>query len=1017
VSEFPPNQVFEIINKIQRRYSTAYSKTGFYTPGEYEKDVTDLLEKAFPFARVSGPRLFNATTRLDEELGVEVDNLLHFRKDEIDYIIIVEAKKQKVANNGNQWIVTYADKEKCAAEQIERHIRTLWEYIEPISRSLEVRFLGIVCSAASDVAQAERVGYRNSQLHLVSVNELLFLLNEIFNLDCKKNEPPAEVLRVSQSGFLDLLRLSLPVSELGHPELSSAIRYVERCRRALDASLFSDFKPTVERWAINGSAGMGKSVLLGYAAAVFCSGYQLATFQGETFPIRGDKLFGELKFEKDSPHMSVCLMAMSAKQLENLKGWFEFFVSRFKTLDKTGDIRFRQPDFVLCRDVETVAYQCRNCSVLLVDEAHDLPSYAAKEIAKYHIEKNFYLVVACDRHQKLRLSGSDTRIVEGLDFSHKSRRLKQIYRNPAPIYIVSLAIMFRWFAKGGPKVLPSLNELRDSFGFEVTKEGPGTRALAMRSDAHPANSWCHTVSTFPNADAAFNALSRERMGYREVLWVRFSDEDPDFDYEKLRQFTYHNCRSYDAQKISDKYVKGQEYPIVVIEGFPSFMDRHEPVDGANDHEIKMWAFRREVYLCASRATSFLYFVCNPVQQTPENARIKEEIQRAVDAVSVPEEIQTNRARTWKILVQDSGIQRKMDVFEDATPSEKADEIPSATKIVLKSAEKAIDKSINSGLLEKPEVNENLDFSAPVIPKQVAPVLPAKQIAPVQSGPQSLIEPIDPPHAKNAARITEKSEEVYPEGVAIEFPPKQVTPLQTEAQPLHESSTDVVLPDPEAQLSSENVNQVIRLKLPITPKQIADELGVKPFQVIKNFMQFQVFTNLNASLLDADLVKKVFQTFGAEFEQINPPQKQDKTRSVVRVVTAMGPIDIPHKINSNHAVKKAEPAEDESSLQKEQGNPDVANFSDVQYESDNSSAIKTPTDDGGAFKYSITVDGPESVREVARKLGVPSKDVLEIARERGFQHFQSFHILDLKTIQFIASKSGFRVKTARDIARL
>jgi hypothetical protein len=47
------------------------------------------------------------------------------------------------------------------------------------------------------------------------------------------------------------------------------------------------------------------------------------------------------------------------------------------------------------------------------------------------------------------------------------------------------------------------------------------------------------------------------MGYREVLWVRFSDEDPDFDYEKLRQFTYHNCRSYDAQKISDKYVKGQ----------------------------------------------------------------------------------------------------------------------------------------------------------------------------------------------------------------------------------------------------------------------------------------------------------------------------------------------------------------------------------------------------------------------------------------------------------------------------
>lgn len=964
MSEFPPNQVFEIINKIQRRYSTSSFRTGFYTPGEYEKDVTDLLEKAFPFARVSGPRLFNATTRLDEELGVEVDNLLHFRKNEIDYIIVVEAKKQKVANNGNQWIVTYADKEKCAAEQIERHIRTLREYIEPISRNLEVRFLGIVCSAASDVAQAKKLGYRNSQLHLVSVNELLFLLNDLFNLDCKKNEPTAEVLRVSQSGFLDLLRLSLPISELGHPELSSAIRYVERCRRALDASLFSDFKPTVERWAINGSAGMGKSVLLGYTAAVFCSGYALATFQGDTWPIRGEKLFEEIKFEKDNPHMSVCLMAMSAKQLENLKGWFEFFVSRFKALDKTGDIRFRQPDFVLCRDVETVVRQCRNCSVLLVDEAHDLPSYAAKEIAKYHAERSFYLVVACDRHQKLRLSGSDARIVEGLDFSRKSRRLKQIYRNPAPIYIVSIAIMFRWFAKEGPKVLPTINELTDSFGFEVTKEGQGSRGLSMRSDAHPANSWCHTVSTFPNADAAFNALSRERMGYREVLWVRFSDEDPDFDYEKLRQFTYHNCRSYDAQKISDKYVKGQEYPIVVIEGFPSFMDRHEPVDGANDHEIKMWAFRREVYLCASRATSFLYFVCNPVQQTPENTRIKEEIQKAVDAVSVPEEIQTSRARTWKILVQDSGIQRKMDVFEDATPSEKADEI------VLNSTENASGKNMDSSPLEALELDENLEVSAPVNPKPVAPVLPANQIAPVQADPKPALEP----------------------------------------------SIEVVLPDPEAQANSENAKQVIRMKLPVTPKQIADEIGAKPFQVIASLMKLKVFTNLGTSLFDIEVIKNVCETFGAEFEPVNPPKIKDAKQHAVKVVTEMGMIDLPVGSNVAQVAAKMQPAESESPKPEEQKKADVDEYSEGQPDSDNFSGIKTPSNEEVAFKYSITIDGPESIREIAYKLGIPLKNVLEFAQQRGLQPYPST-ILDVRSIQVLAARNGLGVNIAQDIAKL
>lgn len=1003
MSEFPPNQVFEIINKIQRRYSTASFKTGLYLPGEYEKDVADLLEKAFPFARISGPRLFNATTRLDEELGVEVDNLLHFRKDEIDYIIVVEAKKQKVANNGNQWIVTYADKEKCAAEQIERHIQTLWEYIEPISRSLEVRFLGIVCSAASDVTQARKDGYRNSQLHLVSVNELLFLLNDLFNLDCKKNEPKAEVLRVSQSGFLDLLRLSLPISELGHPELSSAIRYVERCRRALDASLFSDFKPTVERWAINGSAGMGKSVLLGYAAAVFCSGYELATFQGETWPIRVDKLFEEIKIENKNKHMSVCLMAMSAKQLENLKGWFEFFVSRFKTLDKTGDIRFRQPDFVLCRDVEMVAHQCRNCSVLLVDEAHDLPSYAAKEIAKYHMEKNFYLVVACDRHQKLRLSGNDARIVEGLDFSLKSRRLKQIYRNPAPIYIVSLAIMFRWFANEGPKVLPSKNELRDSFGFEVTKEGLGARALSMMSDAHPANSWCHTVSTFPTADAAFNALSRERMSYREVLWVRFSDEDPDFDYEKLRQFTYHNCRSYDAQKISDKYVKGQEYPIVVIEGFPSFMDRHEPVDGANDHEIKMWAFRREVYLCASRATSFLYFVCNPVQQTSEHARIKEEIQRAVDAVSVPEEIQTSRARTWKILVQDSGIQRKMDVFEDAATSEKADEIPIAAKIVLNGTERADVKNINSSLFEKPELNENLEVSGRVTPKHVAPVLPAKQIAPGQADLQPELEPSTYvvstyPEAQassgNANQVIRMKLPVTPKQIADEIgvKPEQVV------EPAHSAQvvTNLIGQEPEKAVVSEDASgkKILHVKPPVNVKLLAELLGLKPFQLIRDLMSLQIFVNLN-QFVDADAVAKVCDIHGFVFEQekngtskahhkvevpkatesINPPKDRSGEQRVVRITTERESIDLP-------------PVRDVAKV--------VAEF---------------------AFEYSIVIDGPESVREIARKLGIPCKDVLEVARQKCFQHYQSFHILDLETIQYIAAKNGFGVKIAQDVARL
>jgi hypothetical protein len=357
-------------------------------------------------------------------------------------------------------------------------------------------------------------------------------------------------------------------------------------------------------------------------------------------------------------------------------------------------------------------------------------------------------------------------------------------------------------------------------------------------------------------------------------------------------------------------------------------------------------------------------VCNPVQQTPENTRIKEEIQKAVDAVSVPEEIQTSRARTWKILVHDSGIQRKMDVFEDATPSEKADEN------VLNSTENASGKKLDSSPLETLELDKSLEVAAQVIPEHVAPVLPANQIAPVQAEPQPALEP----------------------------------------------SADVVLPDPEAHVSSKNTKQVIRMKLPVTPKQIADEIGAKPFQVIAILMKLKVFTNLNTSLMDAELVKEVFQTFGVEFEPIKLPRINDAEQHAVKVITEMGTIDLPIESNVAQVTAKMQPAASERPIQEEKRTQDVDEFSEGQPDSDNFSAIKTPSSEKVAFKYSITIDGPESIREIAYKLGTPLKDVLEFAQQRGLQPYPST-VLDVRSIQVIAAKNGLGVKIARDIARL
>lgn len=868
--KFPPPAADEILERISLRYRASLPepsgqfggaprdrlKRVRYAPDEFEDDISKLLDTVFPFSRISGPRLFSAARRLTHSLGIEVDNILHLRQNEIDHIVVIEAKKQVVEITQGKWRIQYDSGPKPADQQIENHIRTLWEYLEPFSRAGEVRFTGIVCSVDARVKHHRKVGVRNSPLHLVSVGDLLPLLDQLFNFSSSKGKPTTQVLRTSQSAFLGLLRMSLPIEELGHPELTSAIRYVERCRRSLDQTLFNDFRPTRERWAINGSAGMGKSVLLAYAAVVFASGFELTVTMGDAFTMKADKTFERIGYSPGSERPEVSVLAMSAKQLENLKGWVDFFVETFKRGDESGGFRLRQPTFILCRDAASIAAQASRCSVMLVDEAHDLPGYAAHEIADAHQKRGFFLVVACDRHQKLRLSGSDSRILDGVSFQNKCHRLKQIYRNPAPAYILSLAIMFRWFARQGPKVLPNASELKESFGLEVTEGSDNNIELSIRNDAHPANSWCHTVATYPSAEAAFEAISRERLGHEEVLWVRFCEEDPDFDYEKLRMFTYHNCRSDEAYKISDKYVKGQEYPVVVIEGFPSFMDSF---DASVDEENKMWAFRREVYLSASRATCFLYFICNThAVATPEKSRIKEEIEEAVRSLAMPDDTTTSAARTWKIRIQRTGVTRQMDIFDDT-----ADD----------------DRPVGSPLGEGPSA------------------------APISIVPD--------------------------EGTAPRKPSPIIPPRQT-----HEI--------------------VVRLSLPVTPKQLAEAVGAKPFEIIKSLMDQNIFANLNSPLGDVALVQKICKRYQAMFEVVELENAAQRN----------GQSSIPE--------------------------------------------IPKPAEKVSAFKRSITVTEPVMIAHLASLLKISTKEAGRAAGMKGYLP-EPDAVLDMRTVRVIAAKNGFGVE--------
>ena len=789
---------------------------------EFENALHADLAKKFPFAVLPNARLFRPSYAERRNHGFEMDNVLHIEFEGSDYIIVIEAKNQPVREVEGQWQVTYQKEPKCARRQLQEHIGTLREYVEPLSRNVDLRFIGIVVSSA-DETQPKALKVSDSEQYFVrSRQSLMPLLENQFNLQKKPERAIPEVLRLSQSGFLELFRLGVPLQLLGHPEIHTAIRYVERCRRSLDETIFQHFSPSSDQWAINGSAGMGKSVLLGYAACVLACGHELEHEAGKPRLRSAAGRFTSMKFDPEKGSLGV--FAMTQRQLDNLRFWFEHFSKFFRDLDPVDEIRFRRPEFHLCRTMSEL--EDKPWSAVLLDEAHDIQENPAKKLVFRHKRDGFYLMLACDRHQKLRLAGDDARIIEGLDFSSRTKRLRQIYRNPSAVYMASLALMFRWFAAEGPKILPTKEELEGAFGFKVEGTIEEGYSLALLNDAHPANSWSNTVASFPSATVAYNSLSLAKLGQKEVLWVRFSGENDEFDYEKLSAFTYHNFRTEEAERLNDKYIKGQDFPIVVIEGFPSFMDRYQvsdSADGQSDRsEKKMWKYRRELYLCASRATCFLYFICtNAVSAEGDN--IRQEIGRLTNALGspVPNEVDRQGGRTWKISLArtSEANRRKLSIF---------------TEVALTGSEAiAAAPTLESPAQASPPV---VSAAAAIPPQTVAqPQIPILSVAEQKRQALNLF---DPP-----TRSVEK-----PRTVANQ-PEHPIIPPQGE--PLLEP---IVEPLPIFVLSG-----------PASVKDVAERLEIKPFKVIADLMSMKILVSNMDKQISEEQQRKLAEKRGFQVQ--------------------------------------------------------------------------------------------------------------------------------------------------------
>lgn len=643
---------------------------------DFEQNIGELLRKAFPCSVLSNLPLFRPDVPAHALWGYEIDHLIHIKSGAVDRLVIIECKAQPILNqmgaiptDRDAWLVRYPDRRrtgrmvaKDVKKQLENHAMALLHFFSPRPENSPLLIDACVVTNQGQSLSQTDVSHRYIRYHLFS-EDMLFK-------ELKSKSP----LRVQQSPLLSELRMGVAVGDVGHPEMENAIRYVRQSRKALDSVLYRIFKPTENRWAINGSAGMGKSVLLAYLLFVLATDSEVSV-EDEDNELFTRQLvpFGQAAEKLGLPahrKRNICVLGIKPKQVEVLREFWQRFQSEFEKLADAGSLRVNSPTFGLWEGEIP-----ENCNVLIIDEAHDLDEESQRTIAAWtrddeEGELKRYLAIACDRHQKLRLVGARAPLIQGMNFSRRTRKLDRNYRNPLPVYAAGLALMFRWYAAKGAKVIPSRSALEDEFGLLVDQyeNHPGEEiVLRNRNDTHPANNWQFTVSNFPACADAHEQLSRSNLGKRDVLWVRFGQEDSLFDYENLSEFTYHNCHTPESLNIVDKYIKGQEFPVVVIEGMPDALldwEQEPKHDGPelSDAERDMWQARRQLYLCSSRSTTFLYFILDG--SVGRNRSVAEELDGIMSDLAVPVDPEAPYGRTWEMRFKCPRNSREDDVFDD-----------------------------------------------------------------------------------------------------------------------------------------------------------------------------------------------------------------------------------------------------------------------------------------------------------------------------------------------------------------
>lgn len=197
---------------------------------------------------------------------------------------------------------------------------------------------------------------------------------------------------------------------------------------------------------------------------------------------------------------------------------------------------------------------------------------------------------------------------------------------------------------------------------------------------------------------------------------------------------------------------------------------------------------------------------------------------------------------------------------------------------------------------------------------------------VQAPTVDLLEPV------KKVRKTSDRPGIQPFIKPLVTPPASKTPLPPPPEPVLEPAPQEETPEAmgqDAEVHENSGKKVINIKPPIAVRVLAEELGLKPFQLIKDLMSLQIFANLNQSV-ESDVVAKICEMHGFVFERERKdtskghhkveakvevpkapePAKSDELKLRAPIITFMGHVD--HgKTSLLDAIRKARVAAGEA----------------------------------------------------------------------------------------------------------